>query len=107
MIVREATVTNPSPGSLRLEVDFDQVDPTAAQAITTLAADLKKDAADGKLTASEGVQLVGDALAVLSPSLGGKFALVAPTLGSVLADGKISRLEALTLALSMAVAFGA
>ena len=33
--------------------------------------------------------------------------LVAPSLGSVLADGKITRLEALTLALSMAVAFGA
>lgn len=107
MIVREATVSNPAPGKLRLEVDFDQVDPAAAAAITALAADLKKDAADGRITASEGVQLVGDALAILSPAFGGKFALVAPQLGSALADGKLSRMEALSLALTMAVAFGA
>lgn len=107
MIVTSSTVISPAPGKLRLEVDFDQVDPTAAQAIHTLAEDLKKDAADGKISASEGVQLVGDTLAVLSPSFGGKFALVAPALGSALADGKISRFEALSLALTLAVAFGA
>lgn len=68
--------------------------------LETRAADLRRDLADGKVTASEAVQLVGDVPAALSLASDAKFALVAPTLGSVQADGKVTRLEALTLALA-------
>lgn len=104
--ITSARVDTVSATELELRIRLSGLDATTAAAVTTLASDLQRDGADGTITASEAVQIVSDVVAIVSPAFGAKFALLAPSLSSALADGKITRFEAVTLGLQMAMAFG-